>query len=134
MLLPPGPAPSNGLKRGRVDEPCDAQRGHHRGAKRQKREQTPPAFWNNISRVPLCRRALREFERRSKDTTPPERPQRTELRADLKKKLQKFARHGGPDCQDIIAVSYGVKLGDDSELMRDRSILRSANRPTTLPR
>src|SRR5579871_2043811 len=39
-------------------------------AKRQKRSRrsqnkTPPEFWDNLSRVPLCPRALREFDRRT---------------------------------------------------------------------
>ncbi|KAE9964998.1 hypothetical protein BLS_007924 [Venturia inaequalis] len=102
-MLPLGPSPLNRLKRARGDDSPDAGPEHHHTSKRQKRERTPPAFWNNLSRVPLCRRALQEYERRVTSTTPPGQPDRVELTAAQRKQLKRFARRGGPDCQDIIA-------------------------------
>ncbi|KAE9971392.1 hypothetical protein EG328_005703 [Venturia inaequalis] len=34
--------------------------------------EAPPEFWDKLSRVPLCRRALREFDRRAIPTIPPQ--------------------------------------------------------------
>jgi hypothetical protein len=72
---------------------------------RQSRNRTPPEFWESLSQVPLCRRALREFNRRTVRRTIPKPPVRSALKGDLVKQLKRFARHGGPDLRDIRGVS-----------------------------
>lgn len=73
---------------------------------RSQRSRTPPEFWDNLSRVPLCRRALREFNRRTIRPVAPEPPARPSLKEDLVKQLKRFARHGGPNLCDIRGVGY----------------------------
>ena len=72
---------------------------------RRSRNRTPPEFWDNLSQVPLCRRALREFNRRAVRPTIPKPRGRSVLKGDLVEQLKRFARHGGPDLHDIRGVS-----------------------------
>ena len=72
--------------------------------KRSRRNRTPPQFWDNLSRVPLCPRALREFNRRITRPVVPKPPARSILKGDLVKQLKRFARHGGPNLRDIRGV------------------------------
>jgi hypothetical protein len=66
---------------------------------------TPPEFWDKLSRVPLCLRALREFNRRAVQTIAPKpRPER-EVKDSLVKQLKRFALRGGPDLRNIRGVS-----------------------------
>jgi hypothetical protein len=86
-------------------------------AKRQKaslqsRSKTTPEFWDNLSRVPLCRRALREFNRRTVRPTAPKPPERSVIKGDLIKQLKRFARHGGPTLRDIRGVSRANSMKD----------------------
>jgi hypothetical protein len=72
---------------------------------RQSRSETPTEFWDNLSRVPLCRRALRELNRRA---VPPVAPTpRTEriVKSHPIIRLKRFARRGGPDLRNIRGVS-----------------------------
>ena len=55
--------------------------------------------------MPLCRRAFREFDRRTVQSVTPKPPVRSVLKGDLVKQLKRFARHGGPDLRDIRGVS-----------------------------
>jgi hypothetical protein len=78
-------------------------------AKRQKRSRrspsrTPPQFWDNLSQVPLTRRALREFNRRTVWPVTPKPPERSIVKGDLLKRLKRFARHGGPSLRNIRGV------------------------------
>jgi hypothetical protein len=74
---------------------------------RRSRSQTPPEFWNSLSRVPLCRRALRELNRRLVQPTIPKPPIPLVLNSNLsQQQLKRFARYGGPDLQDIRGVGY----------------------------
>ena len=94
--------------------------------------QPPAAFWDNLSKVWLTKRALGELDRRNAASSPPRssyrRPHRpvTRLaRAELKKRreptqpaadflchcgprflkdIKLFARHGGPDLSDLKGV------------------------------
>ena len=59
-------------------------------AKRQKRSQRPPEFWDNLSRVPLCRDALREFDRRTVRPTTHKPPVWSVLKEDLVKQLKRL--------------------------------------------
>ena len=78
-------------------------------AKRRKRSQRPrskttPQFWDNLSRVPFCRRALREFDRSKVHPVTLKPPERSALNGDLVKQLKRFVRHGGPNLRDIEEV------------------------------
>jgi hypothetical protein len=72
---------------------------------RRSRSRTPPEFWDNLSQVPLCRRALREFDRRTLRPAAPKPPVRSVLEEDLVKQLKRFARRGGPALRDLRGVS-----------------------------
>ncbi len=80
-------------------------------AKRQKqsyssRSETPPEFWDKLSRVPLCRRALREFDRRAiRPIAPQKQCAKRDVEDSQVKQLQRFARRGGPDLRSIRGVS-----------------------------
>jgi hypothetical protein len=41
----------------------------------QSSSRTPPEFWDNLSKVPLTRRALREFNRRTVRLVVPQSPE-----------------------------------------------------------
>ncbi|KAF2419701.1 hypothetical protein EJ08DRAFT_621137 [Tothia fuscella] len=82
--------------------------------KRQKqsyspKNKTPPEFWDTLSRVPLCYRALQEFNRRAEADRPtPIAPQQRvegNIEDDQVKQLQRFARRGGPDLRSIRGYS-----------------------------
>ncbi|KAK3304811.1 uncharacterized protein B0T15DRAFT_363760, partial [Chaetomium strumarium] len=60
----------------------------------------PPEFWDNLSKVPLTRRALRELDRRN-STQPALGPA---VPAVCTAYLARFARHGGPDLRHLRAV------------------------------
>ena len=72
----------------------------------QQRHRTPSWFWDNLSRLWLTPRALREFDRRAAwpDTppVPPHRARKVEIEL---AQLKRFARHGGPSLGDLRAVS-----------------------------
>jgi len=74
--------------------------------KSSQRSRTPPEFWDNLSQVPLCRRALREFNRRTIRPITLEPPARSILKEDLVKQLKRFSRHGGPNLSDIRGVGH----------------------------
>lgn len=96
--------------------------------KRQKpphpsQNKTPTDFWDKLSRVPLCRRALREFNRRAVQSTAPiPRPKR-EIERSQVQQLKRFARRGGPDLSRIRGVSfaYGIEKLADLCSTRNRS-------------
>lgn len=78
--------------------------------KRQKqpspsRSRPPPAFWDKLSRVPLCRRALREFNRRAAQPIVPKPRLERDINGSLVKQLKRFSRRGGPDLRNIRGVS-----------------------------
>jgi hypothetical protein len=80
---------------------------------RQARSWTPEAFWDNLSRIPLCRRALREFNRRVPESTAPKPPPfQPILEQNLIKQLKRFVRQGGPNLSNIRGVShvYGLEF------------------------
>lgn len=68
-----------------------------------------PRFWGNLSRLPLAKSALKEFDRRNNqdNVTCPARPARPDLDIasafDIASEadLPRFARHGGPDLSDL---------------------------------
>ncbi len=80
-------------------------------AKRQKRgsDNYPPAVWDNLSKITLTRKALREFDRRTREHRHPQaaRGQKTTrriLRSDARR-LPDFASNGGPDLSPLRGVS-----------------------------
>jgi hypothetical protein len=87
------------------EEPQPQQPVKRQKRSRRSRSQTPPEFWDNLSRVPLCRRALREFNRRTTEPVAPEPPVLSVLKDDLVKQLKRFARRGGPNLRNIRGVS-----------------------------
>jgi len=99
-------------KRKRIVSAVDVQETDlppRQAAKRRKRSlhslhETSPAFWDNLSRVPLTRRALSEFNRRTGPYIAPSSSQREPLNGDLSKQLKRFARHGGPSLRNIRGV------------------------------
>lgn len=85
----------------------------------RKRKQTPfrgppPAFWDNLSRLWLTHRALRECDRRARERNIHQQGKTGDLKIDSAPSLKRFARHGGPDLSDIRAVSGGGLLAFDS--------------------
>ena len=68
----------------------------HRKLENQQPYPTPSWFWDNLSRVWLTPRALREFDRRTvwpAASVPPEPTDREDINL---AQLKRFARHGGP--------------------------------------
>ncbi|KAK3338037.1 hypothetical protein B0H65DRAFT_542475 [Neurospora tetraspora] len=57
----------------------------------------PPEFWDNLSKVPLTRRALRELDRRNSTRPAPGPAAPAVYTTDL----ARFARHGGPDLRRL---------------------------------
>ena len=90
-------SPSQNRKRRRDDSQNDQLI-----PKKSKTSDFSPDFYDSLSRTWLTRRALRELERRNKNSAPskpgptPQTPQRSKLAA--------FARLGGPDLSDIRGV------------------------------
>ena len=68
---------------------------------RRQRFRTPSEFWDNLSQVPLCRRALQEFNWRTVQLPAPKPPVQSVLKGNLVQQLKRFARHGGPSLRDI---------------------------------
>ncbi len=70
---------------------------------------TPPSFWDNLSHVPLGRRALVEFNRRHGRTAYPKKlaaipTGEVDIRRLKRVGLARFARHGGPLLDDLRGV------------------------------
>ncbi|KAK3323514.1 hypothetical protein B0T19DRAFT_206955 [Cercophora scortea] len=57
----------------------------------------PPEFWDGLSKVPLTRRAPREFDRRNRTQTTPGPAAPAVYTTDR----ARFARHGGPDLRHL---------------------------------
>lgn len=103
--------------------------------KRRKREQAqfqgpPPAFWDNLSRLWLTPRALREFDRRARQRDSHQQRNPGNLKSVGAPSLKRFARHGGPDLSHIRAV-----IRADSQYMTasaDRISIRNLKRARPL--
>lgn len=65
----------------------------------------PPWFWDNLSKIKICRRALKEFDRRAKKTVVFPPPRTLDIKNEQLAKLQRFARQGGPNLIDLRGVS-----------------------------
>lgn len=79
------------------DQPPPAKRVKSSG---RQRSNFPPEFWDNLSKLWLEPRALRELDRRN-NLQPLSKPTPAEPYAT---DLARFARHGGPDLQDLRGV------------------------------
>jgi hypothetical protein len=89
-------------------------------------EEANVAFWNNLSKVPLCPRALKEFDRRNSLAasstyepvawmdSPDPQSSSTALKSCSTQLLKRFARRGGPDLHDLRGV---WKAPDDLEIL-----------------
>ncbi|KAI3401848.1 hypothetical protein diail_8226 [Diaporthe ilicicola] len=84
-----------------VSTPEKAPRSKKRKTEPDPSQLRPHQFWDTLTRVPLCKSALRELDRRNAVadfalTTP------TPKQADLgRPDLLRYARHGGPELSDI---------------------------------
>ncbi|KAK0247039.1 hypothetical protein LTS09_017825 [Friedmanniomyces endolithicus] len=93
-------------KRGR-DQLASEESGSQVNAKRQKRsaDNYPPDVWDNLSKITLTRKALREFDRRTRENRHPQaaRVQETapRLLRSAVRRLERFARNGGPDLSKL---------------------------------
>ena len=108
-MIPPQAERVSGRKR-KLSAEAQTTNAPLPAAKSRKQEQTkqrgpPPAFWDNLSRLWLTPRALREFDRRASQIHTPRRRDPTALQPVCTTSLKRFARHGGPNLSDIRAVS-----------------------------
>ncbi|OCK78089.1 hypothetical protein K432DRAFT_418204 [Lepidopterella palustris CBS 459.81] len=75
-----------------------------RKRKRAISTDTPPQFWDNLSRKWLTPRALQELDRRTIwPVAAPIPPDRSGLKEQHSIQLKRFARHGGPSLRDLRA-------------------------------
>lgn len=76
----------------------------------QSRQEANTAYWDSLSKLWFTRRALKELNRRNRQTANPtsiRRPDRTREPATLENsssQIKRFARHGGPDLRDLRGV------------------------------
>ncbi|KAF2228941.1 hypothetical protein EV356DRAFT_571524 [Viridothelium virens] len=119
-----------------IDHPSLPSGKRQRGLQ-STRTQTPPKFWDNLSRIPLCRRALREFDRRTAQPVPAKPTTQFVLLENQWKQLKRFARHGGPNLRDIRGykelepqrqMSSRQSLSDKSEMRTKRRRLNATAR------
>ncbi|KAK0886891.1 hypothetical protein LTR02_017729 [Friedmanniomyces endolithicus] len=93
-------------KRGR-DQLAGEESDSQVSAKRQKRgaDNYPADVWDNLSKITLTRKALREFDRRTRENRHPQaaRVQETapRLLRSAVRRLERFARNGGPDLSKL---------------------------------
>ncbi|KAK1053627.1 hypothetical protein LTR12_017181 [Friedmanniomyces endolithicus] len=93
-------------KRGR-DQLAGEESDSQVRAKRPKRsaDNYPPDVWDNLSKITLTRKALREFDRRTRENRHPQaaRVQETapRLLRSAVRRLERFARNGGPDLSKL---------------------------------
>ena len=79
-----------------------------RKAESRRQNRTPSRFWDDLSRVWLTPRALREFDRRTVRPVVPIPLELSTLKETQIIKLKHFARHGGPNLTDLRAVSLRI--------------------------
>jgi len=114
----------------------------------------PPAFWDNLSKVWLTRRALNELDRRNAQSASNQSPVQPKVKKPRTRSairefkhraqpalpkpvnpyldrgnLQQFARHGGPDLSDLKGVCILSNIFAD---IRADSFLSSIPHPSTL--
>lgn len=96
------------------------QAAQHRDKRRTERRKTtdrdlpPPQFWDNLSHIPLVKRALRELDRRNNrlqsreqglESSRPSPGDPRQLEGDIEyQAIKRFSRTGGPDLSDLRGV------------------------------
>lgn len=87
-------------KRPHPDEPTPEIR-QNKKIKRTEPRNYSPRFWDDLSKIELWPRALRELDRRNSNQPPP-----TPAIPDIfPTNLARFARHGGPDLDHLRGVT-----------------------------
>lgn len=100
----------------KVELPAESPAIKRQKLKKRPRRSTPPSFWDNLSRQWLCPSALREFDRRvdeQNNLSQPKdlRPLKVQHpRLEEYQQVKQFARHGGPDLGDLIAVRPPIPI------------------------
>jgi hypothetical protein len=115
-----------GHKRTQTDEAAPAK---------SQKKRPPSEFWDNLSRIPLCRSAVHELDRRNNSNIslrPLASRNSQRNQANLKQtktdiKLKRFSRHGGPDLRSIIGVSR-ISLLVLRVVLRYRSLVSQSGR------
>ncbi|KAF2272254.1 uncharacterized protein EI97DRAFT_386272 [Westerdykella ornata] len=115
--------------------------------------QTPAAFWDNLSKIWLTKRALRELDRRNNQAAPrlsarwKENCQNVQYAVDylrlckprILKDIKSFARHGGPDLSNVRNFPEPLHSSDytmssrrsSSRSQQRSSATTSSTKPTT---
>ncbi|KAK3169673.1 hypothetical protein OEA41_009057 [Lepraria neglecta] len=83
----------------------------------QQRYRTPSSFWDNLSRLWLTPRALREFDRRTVWPAAPVPPERTSKEDIDLVQLKRFARHGGPSLDHLRAYPEPETAAPSNRMM-----------------
>ncbi|KAI1288779.1 hypothetical protein F5Y03DRAFT_404499 [Xylaria venustula] len=106
--------------------------------------QLPPAFWDNLSEVPLTKNALRELERR-KPRRPGTQPNTAQCldyyNPTARERIKRFARIGGPDLSDLrgychepcIVLELGMSERQSHLGRRKRGSASASESTPTLP-
>ncbi len=86
--------------------------------RRKVLEDWPPAFWDNLSKLFITPRSLKEFDRRTASASQILQPISGEVKEECILPLKRFARLGGPDLDDLHFViisrfSYAYTSADD---------------------
>lgn len=69
-----------------------------------------PAFWDNLTRIPLVKAALRQLDRRNEHAA--RRPAAQLSTSSCDGDLVRYARHGGPDLSDIRGLALRSSSAD----------------------
>ncbi|TWU79164.1 hypothetical protein ED733_008866 [Metarhizium rileyi] len=113
-------------KRPRANEPSQSNPPAKK-AKLSRQSNFSPEFWDNLSRVWLTPRALRELDRRNKTTQPLRRVPVPEL---YPTQLARFARRGGPDLRHLRGYTEREEIADDMSSSRSSSSRSRQTRST----
>ncbi|KAG8410307.1 hypothetical protein J3458_018019 [Metarhizium acridum] len=99
----PSPMASEQIRKRQIKQ--DISQNHHRAKKRKARStravapKFPPAFYDDLSEIPLTLNILRELDQRNDARAKTEK--RTNPIGSLPKDLSRFSRRGGPDLQHL---------------------------------
>ncbi|KAI8623477.1 hypothetical protein F5Y19DRAFT_468475 [Xylariaceae sp. FL1651] len=98
--------------------------------------QLPPAFWDNLSEVPLTKNALRELERR-KPRGPGTQPNTAQClnyySPTARERIKRFARIGGPDLSDLRGSQLGHRKRGSASASESTPTLPPTSTPKTGP-
>lgn len=129
--------PSDSRVHRKRERPLSIEEGEEQqstlNAKRQKTGSWnyPKHVWDNLSKITLTRKALGEFDRRTREACPAQSAQArvcvTRLLRSDKRKLEEFCRNGGPDLTMLRGVSMTRIFARDDTLM-GREVCRKSRR------